>query len=97
LTVVVVVVVMVMVRMIMIIEEFHVQLKKKTEELKTMVSRLGDLVVRRNPELAGWAEQQREKYDGLAFQLDEIRPSPVVDAYRNKCEFRVGKQAAYLM
>lgn len=56
-----------------------------------MVSRLGDLVVRRNPELAGWAEQQREKYDGLLFQLDEIRPSPVIDAYRNKCEFRIGK------
>jgi len=62
-----------------------------------MVSRLGDLVVRRNPELAGWAEQQREKYDGLPFQLDEIRPSPIVDAYRNKCEFRVGKQSLCLM
>jgi hypothetical protein len=74
---------------------FHVQLKKKTEELKAMVSRLGDLVVRRNSELAGWAEHQREKFDGLAFQLDEIRPSPVVDAYRNKCEFRVGKKASY--
>ena len=56
-----------------------------------MVTQLGDLVVRRNPELAGWAEQQREKHDNFAFQLDEIRPSPVVDAYRNKCEFRVGK------
>jgi hypothetical protein len=74
-----------------------VQLKKKTEELKAMVSRLGELVVRRNPELAGWAEQQREKYDGLPFQLDEIRPSPVVDAYRNKCEFRVGKQSMHLI
>ncbi|PSN45074.1 hypothetical protein C0J52_04012 [Blattella germanica] len=69
---------------------YEEQLKKKTEELKGMVTRLGDLVVRRNPELAGWAEQQREKYDDLAFQLDEIRASPVVDAYRNKCEFRVG-------
>ncbi|KDR06356.1 tRNA (uracil(54)-C(5))-methyltransferase homolog-B-like [Zootermopsis nevadensis] len=69
---------------------YEEQLKKKTEELKAMVSRLGDLVVRRNPDLAGWAEQQREKYDGLAFQLDDIRPSPVIDAYRNKCEFRIG-------
>ncbi|KAJ9595601.1 hypothetical protein L9F63_013197 [Diploptera punctata] len=69
---------------------YEEQLKKKTEELKAMVTQLGDLVVRRNPELAGWAEQQREKHDNFAFQLDEIRPSPVVDAYRNKCEFRVG-------
>ncbi|XP_049790460.1 tRNA (uracil-5-)-methyltransferase homolog A-like [Schistocerca nitens] len=69
---------------------YEEQLKKKTEELKAMATRLGDLIVRRNPELAGWAEQQREKHDGLVFQLDEIRPSPVTDAYRNKCEFRIG-------
>ncbi|XP_067001449.2 tRNA (uracil-5-)-methyltransferase homolog B isoform X2 [Anabrus simplex] len=69
---------------------YEEQLKKKTDELKTMVMRLGDLVVRRNPELAGWAEQQKEKHDGLCFQLEDIRPSPVIDAYRNKCEFRIG-------
>ncbi|GLH01792.1 tRNA (Uracil-5-)-methyltransferase-like protein A [Gryllus bimaculatus] len=69
---------------------YEEQLKKKTEELRAMVQRLGELVVRQNPALAGWAEQQRKKNEGLVFRLEEIRPSPVVDAYRNKCEFRVG-------
>ncbi|CAG2055103.1 unnamed protein product [Timema podura] len=65
-------------------------LKKKTGELKEMMVRLGELLVRRNPAIAGYMEQQKEKHDGLPIQLDEIKPSPVIEAYRNKCEFRVG-------
>nr|CAD7442087.1 unnamed protein product [Timema bartmani] len=66
------------------------KLKKKTGELKEMMVRLGELLVRRNPAIAGYMEQQKEKHDGLPIQLDEIKPSPVIEAYRNKCEFRVG-------
>ncbi|XP_063226256.1 tRNA (uracil-5-)-methyltransferase homolog B-like [Bacillus rossius redtenbacheri] len=69
---------------------YEEQLKKKTEEVKPVVVRLGDLISNRNPQLAGWVEQQKEKNDGVPFQLDEIRLSPVIEAYRNKCEFRVG-------
>lgn len=28
--------------------------------------------------------------EGLPCQLEEIIPSPVVDGYRNKCEFSIG-------
>nr|CAD7605626.1 unnamed protein product [Timema genevievae] len=69
---------------------YEEQLKKKTGELKEMMVRLGELLVRRNPAIAGYMEQQKEKHDGLPIQLDEIKPSPVIEAYRNKCEFRVG-------
>nr|CAD7196322.1 unnamed protein product [Timema douglasi] len=69
---------------------YATELKKKTGELKEMMVRLGELLVRRNPAIAGYMEQQKEKHDGLPIQLDEIKPSPVIEAYRNKCEFRVG-------
>lgn len=67
------------------------QLKKKTEEIKSSLTRLTDLLLRRNLDLAGWAEERKEKNDGLACDVAEIKPSSVIDGYRNKCEFRVGK------
>ncbi|GLH03369.1 Uncharacterized protein GBIM_09287 [Gryllus bimaculatus] len=43
-----------------------------------------------NPQLKSWLNCQREKYDGLPCVLHDIRPSPKLTEYRNKCEFTVG-------
>jgi tRNA (uracil-5-)-methyltransferase len=51
---------------------------------------MGHDMVKGNPALKPWVDQQRSKYNGLPCELWDIRASPVCDGYRNKCEFTVG-------
>jgi tRNA (uracil-5-)-methyltransferase len=52
--------------------------------------KMGHEILKENPALKPWIEQQRSKYDGLPCELWDVRASPVCDGYCNKCEFTVG-------
>lgn len=55
-----------------------------------MLVKMGHDMVKGNSALKPWVDQQRSKYNGLPCELWDVRPSPVCDGYRNKCEFTVG-------
>uniref|UniRef100_T1IXD7 tRNA (uracil(54)-C(5))-methyltransferase n=1 Tax=Strigamia maritima TaxID=126957 RepID=T1IXD7_STRMM len=64
------------------------QLKKKEQEVKKFLFKFGSKI----QHLAGtprWLQEHKDKYK-YCCQLNPIKPSPVTDAYRNKCEFNVG-------
>lgn len=48
---------------------------------------------KKTPELIGYIDQEVTKNvkTRLPFKLDDVRASPVIDGYRNKCEFRIGE------
>lgn len=48
---------------------------------------------KKTPKLIGYIDQQIAKNTRtrLPFKLEQVRASPVIDGYRNKCEFRIGK------
>ncbi|XP_038075133.1 zinc finger CCCH domain-containing protein 24-like isoform X2 [Patiria miniata] len=41
--------------------------------------------------MSSWLKQQRKSHSGMACELEPIKPSPVLESYRNKCEFTIGK------
>ncbi|PSN32844.1 tRNA (uracil-5-)-methyltransferase A [Blattella germanica] len=69
---------------------YEKQLEQKQRKVREILLKLGSGIERSNPDLKPWLNQQREKYNGLPCELWKVRPSPVVDGYRNKCEFTVG-------
>ncbi|XP_038044161.1 tRNA (uracil-5-)-methyltransferase homolog A-like [Patiria miniata] len=42
-------------------------------------------------EISPCLKQQRKNHSGMACELQPIKPSPVLESYRNKCEFTIGK------
>uniref|UniRef100_A0A1B6DRV2 tRNA (uracil(54)-C(5))-methyltransferase n=1 Tax=Clastoptera arizonana TaxID=38151 RepID=A0A1B6DRV2_9HEMI len=70
---------------------YEEQLSKKNEEAACHLKWLFELIQKRSYPLSGWIEEQITKLGkGVPFTLEEIKPSPTVDGYRNRCEFRVG-------
>ncbi|XP_075220008.1 tRNA (uracil-5-)-methyltransferase homolog B-like [Lycorma delicatula] len=68
------------------------QLSKKNEETVSLLKWLNLLTEKRNHLLSGWFDEQAAKNENkLPFALEDVRPSPIIDGYRNKCEFRIGK------
>lgn len=71
---------------------FSFQLRQKDEEAYSLVCRLHEILTKRGPQLVNWCTNRKKQLNsGIPFILDSIRPSPVVDGYRNKYEFSVGK------
>eukprot|EP00039_Didymoeca_costata_P027173 m.17641 g.17641 ORF g.17641 m.17641 type:complete len:576 (-) comp6072_c0_seq1:86-1813(-) len=66
---------------------YEMQLKKKQQAQRQKLLKICRQFARPLPR---WAEEGRKAHNGLYFPLDEIRPSPVIDGYRNKCEFTIG-------
>lgn len=70
----------------------HFQLRQKNEEAFSLVCRLHEILTKRGPQLVAWCCYRRKQLNSnIPFILDYIRPSPVVDGYRNKYEFSVGE------
>ncbi|XP_039441518.1 tRNA (uracil-5-)-methyltransferase homolog A [Culex pipiens pallens] len=67
------------------------QLKQKQSEMHNVLKGFGDEVWKSCPTLRSFIEQKRKEHDGLPCKLEDIRGSPQVDGYRNKCEFSIGK------
>lgn len=66
------------------------QLSMKQEMAFNVLKKLGREVSRLNPGLQDFIRWQKLRRKGSICELDPIIPSPVVDGYRNKCEFTVG-------
>ncbi|XP_063227966.1 tRNA (uracil-5-)-methyltransferase homolog A-like [Bacillus rossius redtenbacheri] len=66
------------------------QLEDKQKKVRSLLLSLSRDIVKANPTLAPWIKSQKAKHEGLPCELLPIRPSPVQDGYRNKCEFTVG-------
>eukprot|EP00731_Ephydatia_muelleri_P022978 Em0015g561a len=62
------------------------QLQMKVADIKHALNAAAKEIRKANPCFS----KQIEEHEGLMCALDDIRPSPSVTAYRNKCEFTVG-------
>ncbi|XP_033748166.1 tRNA (uracil-5-)-methyltransferase homolog A-like [Pecten maximus] len=67
------------------------QLKMKMQDMVQILKTLANRIQRENPEFRDWLKAQRSKYDGKCCEMLPIKASPMLEAYRNKCEFTIGK------
>lgn len=66
------------------------QLKTKYSTIREFIKRLGRQIEKNNDTAKTWLSEQRLLNEGLCCKLHPIKPSPVLNGYRNKCEFTVG-------
>ncbi|XP_064620484.1 tRNA (uracil-5-)-methyltransferase homolog A-like [Lineus longissimus] len=69
------------------------QLKEKTKSMETFIKKLGRNMDKLNKNLSKWVAQQRAANGSLCCKLEQVKPSPIQDGYRNKSEFTIGKSA----
>lgn len=68
------------------------QISRKTEDAKALIRKLGVELVRHNPSLKQWIQEQKKLNDGLPCKLLSTRClEDNYNDYRNKCEFTIGK------
>ncbi|PIK38885.1 hypothetical protein BSL78_24287 [Apostichopus japonicus] len=70
---------------------YEEQLAMKETAMKDFLTFLTDKYQSNIPEMRKWLNEQRSANDGRCISLESIKPSPIVDGYRNKCEFSIGK------
>ncbi|XP_076107745.1 tRNA (uracil-5-)-methyltransferase homolog A-like isoform X1 [Mytilus galloprovincialis] len=76
---------------------YEEQLKTKFEEIEEALKNVATQVLKNihfdktNTDLKDWITAQRKLYNGKCCELLPIKPSPVKEGYRNKCEFTIGK------
>lgn len=66
------------------------QLQTKQKEALQTLRKFGTELAKVNPELVNWVHWQKLRRKGQVCEVEDIIPSPVTDAYRNKCEFTIG-------
>ena len=62
---------------------------KKAAEVRRVVDMLATEIMTANGDTNNWFEFQKSKH-GAAARVDEVRESPTIEGYRNKCEFAIG-------
>lgn len=67
------------------------QLKVKQKDMADILKNLGNQVIREIPTMRSFVKKQQNQFNELPCELLEIKPSPVIEGYRNKCEFTIGK------
>lgn len=67
------------------------QLDFKQKEMKTVLIKLGQQMLKENKNLNDWLNIQKSKHNGLPCELQSILSADVKEGYRNKCEFTIGK------
>ncbi|XP_067143995.1 tRNA (uracil-5-)-methyltransferase homolog A [Centruroides vittatus] len=70
---------------------YEEQLKSKMNQISQFLIKLCVRIEKTNTYLRHWGQKQKKLYEGMCCELLPIKPSPVTSAYRNKCEFTVGK------
>ncbi|XP_023226761.1 tRNA (uracil-5-)-methyltransferase homolog A-like [Centruroides sculpturatus] len=70
---------------------YEEQLKSKMNQISQFLIKLCVRIEKTNTYLRHWSQKQKKLYEGMCCELLPIKPSPVTSAYRNKCEFTVGK------
>lgn len=58
---------------------YEEQLGKKQEEVKKLLTKLGNDLAYHNPKLQSWLETQKGLYGGLPCELLEIRTAEIID------------------
>ncbi|KAL4716706.1 hypothetical protein ACJJTC_004825 [Scirpophaga incertulas] len=69
---------------------YEEQLKLKEKEIRDVLLKYDNEVWKISKERRADIEQKRKIHNGLSFQLQPIKKSPITEGYRNKCEFTVG-------
>lgn len=64
------------------------QLVMKMKNVRDFLIRLGKEMEKNNKELK--LSEERNLNEGLCCKLHSVKPSPLLHAYRNKCEFSIG-------
>ncbi|XP_033220728.1 tRNA (uracil-5-)-methyltransferase homolog A [Belonocnema kinseyi] len=67
------------------------QLQLKQKEMKTVLIKMGQQILKENKNLKDWLSSQNEKYEGLPCELMPILSADLIEGYRNKCEFTIGR------
>lgn len=70
---------------------YEQQLTQKEEHMRKITVKYARKLESLNPGLKSWISKQRSVHKTSVCAPEPIRPSPVVDGYRNKNEFTVGK------
>ncbi|KAL4223292.1 tRNA methyltransferase 2 [Mactra antiquata] len=69
---------------------YEEQLKSKEEEMRGFLRRYHRQLEKNCPDLRKWLSDKRKEFGAIPCELQSIKPSPVIDGYRNKCEFTIG-------
>ncbi|KAK2581834.1 hypothetical protein KPH14_002300 [Odynerus spinipes] len=67
------------------------QLELKQKEMKSVLIKTGKQMIRESKALSEWMNSQQKLYDNLPCELMPILHAESTEAYRNKCEFTIGK------
>ncbi|XP_075541207.1 tRNA (uracil-5-)-methyltransferase homolog A [Dermacentor variabilis] len=70
---------------------YQQQLEQKEEQMRKVMVKYARKLEQVNPHLKSWISKQREVHKLGVCPLEPIKASPVVDGYRNKNEFTVGR------
>ncbi|XP_038075321.1 tRNA (uracil-5-)-methyltransferase homolog A-like isoform X3 [Patiria miniata] len=72
-------------------QPYENQLSTKQTNTREFLRNLSKMLQRNIGEMSPWLKQQRNSHSGMACELEPIKPSPVLESYRNKYEFTIGK------
>ena len=67
---------------------YEEQVSKKSKEARWVAQQLANEITTANPATKNWVEFQTQKYVFRA-RVQGLKESPVLDGYRNKCEFAI--------
>ena len=67
---------------------YEEQVPKKGKEARWVAQQLANEITTANPATKNWVEFQTQKYVFIA-RVQGLKESPVLDGYRNKCEFAI--------
>ncbi|EFN75142.1 tRNA (uracil-5-)-methyltransferase homolog A [Harpegnathos saltator] len=67
------------------------QLEFKQKEMRSILIKIGQQMLKESRGLTDWINSQRKLYNGLPCELQNILSANVTEAYRNKCEFTIGR------
>lgn len=67
------------------------QIKEKDKVVKSVLRKFGNELAALNPELKKFVHWHKMRRKGQICEVDDFVHSPVKQAYRNKCEFTIGK------
>jgi len=66
------------------------QVSSKEEEVDILLQELQQEIIEYSPGAESWIKKQQATNDGLIAKREKMKESPVLEGYRNKCEFTVG-------
>lgn len=72
---------------------YNEQLKRKEQEVVGVLQKLAREIGDTNKAMLPWLFVQKEKYNRMCCPLEDIKPSPSLTEYRNKCEFLISMGA----